>query len=166
MDAQKSILQDNEVAGLVNLAFTRICRMEVAKKGFECTGIYAFNPNIFREFFYLPAKGFDISELVYKEHRNDKDISKTAKDVPQIPKDQLPTEPLSSTSSTPCPSSQSSPSIPTCIISAIMKQISPVPAVADRILNVRRRRVARSEILTSSPYKSELERKKKIFERK
>ena len=157
-------ITDYEVAGLVNSAFTRICRMELAKKGFECTGIYPFNPNVFTELDYLPAEGLDISDLVYEEHKNDKDISKTSKNVPQVPKDQPPPEPLPSTSSTPGPSSQSSPSTPRCTISAIMKQISPVPAVAERRLNVRRRRAARSEILTSSPYKSELERKQALKE--
>ncbi|KAG8226118.1 hypothetical protein J437_LFUL006748 [Ladona fulva] len=33
-------------AGLVNSAFSRICRMELAQYGFECTGIYLLDRNV------------------------------------------------------------------------------------------------------------------------
>jgi hypothetical protein len=37
----------NFIAGIVDKAFTKICRMEIAKKAFECTGIYPLNSRVF-----------------------------------------------------------------------------------------------------------------------
>ncbi|KAG8237553.1 hypothetical protein J437_LFUL017403 [Ladona fulva] len=38
-----------DIAGLVNSAFSRICRMELAQSGLECTGIYPLNRNVFSD---------------------------------------------------------------------------------------------------------------------
>ncbi|KAJ4437713.1 hypothetical protein ANN_17858 [Periplaneta americana] len=40
-------ITDKDICGLVGTAFTKICRMELAKSGFQCTGIYPFNRKIF-----------------------------------------------------------------------------------------------------------------------
>lgn len=38
-----------DIASLVNTAFSKICRMELAKSGFKCSGIYPLNRNIFSD---------------------------------------------------------------------------------------------------------------------
>ena len=45
---------------MVNHAFTKICRMDLAKSGFECSGIHPINPNIFTDIDFLGFKGLDI----------------------------------------------------------------------------------------------------------
>ncbi|PSN41277.1 hypothetical protein C0J52_14335 [Blattella germanica] len=45
----KSRITDYKVAALVNSAYTRLCRLDIALKGFSSTGIHPMNPNIFTD---------------------------------------------------------------------------------------------------------------------
>ncbi|KAK4875816.1 hypothetical protein RN001_012238 [Aquatica leii] len=38
-------ISEYEIAGLVNTAFTKVSRVAIAQKGFECTGIVPRNPH-------------------------------------------------------------------------------------------------------------------------
>lgn len=38
-----------DISGLVNVAFSRVCRMELAQSGFKCTGIHPFDRTIFSD---------------------------------------------------------------------------------------------------------------------
>ena len=53
-------------AELVNFAFSKICRMKLAQLGFECTGIYQLNQNVFSD---LDAVGLLISSALITEER-------------------------------------------------------------------------------------------------
>lgn len=55
-------ITDYEIAGLVNEAFTKICRMDLAKNGFTCSGIYPFNRQIFTDLDFIASDGLDIPE--------------------------------------------------------------------------------------------------------
>ncbi|KAJ4438061.1 hypothetical protein ANN_14000 [Periplaneta americana] len=55
-----------EVPELVNVAFSRICRVDLVKKGFQCTGIHPFNPNIFTDLDYLPSQGLDFPDMLFE----------------------------------------------------------------------------------------------------
>ncbi|KAJ8962215.1 hypothetical protein NQ318_018187 [Aromia moschata] len=48
-------ITDYDIAGLVNGAYTKVARLEIAVSGFKCTGICPFNKNIFSDLDYLPA---------------------------------------------------------------------------------------------------------------
>ena len=48
-------ISEQDICGLVNKAFTAVCRMELAKSAFKCTGIYPFNRNIFTDIDFLPS---------------------------------------------------------------------------------------------------------------
>jgi transposase len=37
-------ITEQEVAALVSSAYTKICRLDIARNGFSCTGIHALNP--------------------------------------------------------------------------------------------------------------------------
>jgi len=41
-------LTEYDVTGLVNTAFTKVARLEIAQNGFRCTGIQTFDREIFR----------------------------------------------------------------------------------------------------------------------
>ena len=141
-----------DIAGLVNCAFTKVCRMELCQTAFACTGIYLVNRNVFTDLDFHPSSY-----------------------CPQTP---LPTNPPhTSTHSSPGPSNldqpstsylvqsvTSSPTMPStsCIPHAglVLQEISPLPCNASVKFNTRKRRGDQSEILTSSPYKSQLEEKR------
>jgi hypothetical protein len=55
------------IAGLVDNAFTKICRMEIAKKAFECTGIYPLNRGIFTDLDFVCSEGLHISNSLYEQ---------------------------------------------------------------------------------------------------
>ncbi|KOB76398.1 hypothetical protein OBRU01_03861 [Operophtera brumata] len=59
-----SRITDYDIAGLVNEAFTKVARMEIAVSGFKCTGIYPFDRNLFSDLNYLPA---DMTNLPLEE---------------------------------------------------------------------------------------------------
>jgi len=53
-------LTEYDVAGLVNVAFTKVPRLEIAQNGFRCTGIQPFNCEIFSDLDFLGSALMDI----------------------------------------------------------------------------------------------------------
>jgi hypothetical protein len=51
-----------DIVGLVNIAFTKIFRMELAKSAFACTGFCPLNHGIFSDLDFLPLSGLDFSD--------------------------------------------------------------------------------------------------------
>jgi hypothetical protein len=51
-----------DIAGLVIIVFTKICRMELAKSAFACTGICTLNRGIFSDLNFLLLAGLDFSD--------------------------------------------------------------------------------------------------------
>ena len=56
-----------DIAGLVSEAFTKSCKMEIAKNGFSCTGIYPFCRDVFSDFDFLPAEMTDALKFPTKQ---------------------------------------------------------------------------------------------------
>ncbi|XP_052752615.1 uncharacterized protein LOC128201064 [Galleria mellonella] len=48
-------ITDYDIAALVNSAFVKAARLEIAQNGFKCTGIYPFNREIFSDLDFLPS---------------------------------------------------------------------------------------------------------------
>ena len=48
-------ISDYDVAGLVNEAYKKVCRIKIATNGFACTGIHPFNPKIFMDAEFAPS---------------------------------------------------------------------------------------------------------------
>ena len=44
-----------QVSALISTAYEKVASVENARKGFECTGIYPFNPSVFDESEFLPS---------------------------------------------------------------------------------------------------------------
>ncbi|KAJ4425442.1 hypothetical protein ANN_28057, partial [Periplaneta americana] len=159
-----------EVSELVNVAFSRICHMDLVKKG-NC--------------------GPEDSERTVEDVRQLPEVQEASASKPVTtlctakPSTSSQLSPISSSkqsssgfitppscskplnlhldsASTSTSKSHSTTSHLTPSFSRIIKQISPIPEAAQRRLNVRRRRAARSEILTSSPYKAQLEEKQAL----
>ena len=55
-------ISDYDVAGLVNEAYKKVCRMEIATNGFACTGIHPFNPKIFMDAEFAPSLITDLPQ--------------------------------------------------------------------------------------------------------
>lgn len=51
-------IAQRDIAGLVKTAFMTICRMELAKSGFSCTGLHPLNKEVFTDLDYLAAAHF------------------------------------------------------------------------------------------------------------
>ncbi|KAG5873390.1 hypothetical protein JTB14_022962 [Gonioctena quinquepunctata] len=83
------------ISGLVNTAFSRICRMELAQSGFFCTGISPLNGNVFSD--------IDFSASL---------IGNRPRDAPISHMDETEAEPSPhiGPSSETCPSSEAGPS--------------------------------------------------------
>lgn len=171
-------ITDYEISGLVNDAFTKICRMDLAKKGFECSGIYPLNAHIFTDLDYIASQGLDVPEQRETHTETDNENENLPKTPPKLNKQAIP-----GTSETPSKTCQPSTSkiSPPCSeqrklsekknfdpratleisVSDILNEISPVPNAAERRMVSRKRRAEKSEVLTSTPFKNELEEKNK-----
>lgn len=138
-------ITEYEIAAMVSQAFTRVARLDIAKSGFQCSGIVPLNPNIFTDLDFLPSAVTDVPLQSEAEVNicNDANTS-TPEDLPQEPfnvheKENVNTQPSTSKE----------------IVTAIY-QLSPVPNAAAKRAISRRRKAEKSEILTSSPYKNAL----------
>lgn len=161
-----------EIAALVGTAFTKICRMELAKSGFECSGIYPLNPNIFTDLDFLGAAGLDVP--IHHEALTDIEVQPSTPTEPQIEtvdetlqKSLIQPQPGTSKDAEPSnktvymtPSTLSTSTIdPPKKLTEILNKISPLPVASEKRLSCRKRRAGKSEILTSTPVKDELEAK-------
>ena len=186
--------------------------MEIAQKGFSCTGIYPLNRDIFTDLDFLPSQITEIKQLnskngeqrdtsnnedliVIPTHENNNEdliimpikenesipgqidsveveIHQTpscSRDWPKSPGEVLtpsargfaiPKTPSCQQQTTEFTSEPFSPESRKAI--HILKEISPVPNCSEKRLHTRKRRSERSEILTSSPFKTALEEKQTI----
>ncbi|KAJ4427599.1 hypothetical protein ANN_25247 [Periplaneta americana] len=148
-------ITEYEIASLVGDAFARVSRAEIAVKGFQCTGIHPLNPNVFTELDYLPSMMTDIAM--------DSNVDQTESPIVR------PMLPLPDMSSAAKASShhETSPNRPTptdrsndtTVVKETIQQLSPIPDASKKREVSRRRKSERSEVLTSSPYKTYLEEK-------
>lgn len=133
-----------DIASLVNVAFSRICRMELAQSGFKCTGIHPFNRDVFSDL------DFSASLISDDEIHASGDVGlATAETSIDIDKE---TAPVPSTSHR---SSEN-----------VLIDISPLPSTSNVKFKSRGSRGEKSEILTSTPYKNAIEEKKQIKQEK
>ncbi|KAJ9586055.1 hypothetical protein L9F63_020296 [Diploptera punctata] len=119
--------------------------MEIAQKGFSCTGIHPLNPGIFSDLDFMPSRITEVDIGVFNGNEANNDII----DPTTATEDRL-NESL-------CISPGTSGSAK--IASALMK-LSPLPEASKRRLATRKRRAEKSEVLTGSPFKERLEKKK------
>lgn len=165
-------ISEQDICGLVNKAFTAVCRMELAKSAFKCTGIYPFNRNIFKDIDFLPSLNRTLpEENVEKNIVTDVSASLASKDVStSSPLRTLDINTATVTASVPETVSDSNfdhaiPSTSTQFQNVI-QQISPVGEKLQRKICSRKRRGERSEVLTSTPYKNKLEEKEEAKRQK
>lgn len=179
-----------DIAGLVNTAFSKICRMEIAQSGFKCTGIHPLNPNIFSDLDYAPSlnkiEDRPISQNVTSPNFNEEETdapTQVALDHPPF-KDILALPGPSTSTSTILVMPSLSALVPndeeTTVINNltptelsgdkeakdILEKISPLPSTSSTKFATRQGRGEKSEILTSTPYKSQLEQRMKEKEEK
>ncbi|CAG5036361.1 unnamed protein product [Parnassius apollo] len=104
-------ITDYDIAALVDEAFSRAARLDIAQNGFKCTGIYPFNPEIFTDIDFLPSMMTDVmQEVSSKENMANQFSVAHSSPVPSTSHALPANEPESSTSST-----------------DILKQLSPFP---------------------------------------
>lgn len=139
-------ITDYDIAALVDEAFSRAARLDIAQNGFKCTGIYPFNPEIFTDIDFLPSMMTDVAqEASSKENMsNQPSAAHSSSPVPSTSRALPATEPVPSTSST-----------------DLLKQLSPFPDASKKRLVTRARKTQKSEIITSSPYKKDIEERQK-----
>lgn len=178
-----------DIAGLVSSAFSRICRMELAKSGFECTGIYPMNRNLFSDLDYAPSLN---NESTGESSTSSGPCSSSA--ILPGPSSAFAPGSSSAAISSPGPSSATSspasslahhlsphssstlpdpsnhdPAIESPKISPsqqILEEISPLPSQSSSKFASRQNRGEKSEVLTSTPYKKQLEVKKEQQEKR
>lgn len=61
-------ISDYDVAGVMHDAYKKVCNLKIVENGFNCTGIYPLNPNIFTENDFTPCLITDIQ--VYRNREN------------------------------------------------------------------------------------------------
>ncbi|CAG5012050.1 unnamed protein product [Parnassius apollo] len=143
-------ITDYDIAALVDEAFSRAARLDIAQNGFKCTGIYPFNPEIFTDIDFLPSMMTDVmQEVSSKENMANQFSVAHSSPVPSTSHALPANEPESSTSST-----------------DILKQLSPFPDASKERSLKRARKTQRSEIIKSSPYKKDIEERQKSRDRK
>ncbi|KAK9700607.1 DDE superfamily endonuclease [Popillia japonica] len=118
---------------------------EIAKKGFEVTGIYKLNRHIFSD------ANFIAEEIDAEKRCNSSTIIKTTSEATTVDEPQPGCSKSGTTNST-----SNSPNW--CGSQDFISpfQISPIPGIRKKTSN-RGRKTSKSQIITSSPYKNELE---------
>lgn len=243
-------ISQKDVAGLVNTAYTSICRMDLAQSAFACTGLWPLNPGVFTELDFIPSEHFrepepidcesgsvnlEARQLVSSTHSEKSNLLEStvtsltpanlpehgpASDVTSTPLNRLepgtstqnnlpeagPSSAVTSThftvlepgtstqtnlpeqgpsssvtsihriepqlSLSPAPVSNSlfHPSLQVSSVTTdfqkILAHISPGNHSSEIKVKRRKQRTQQSEILTSTPYKDQLEEKKKLAEEK
>lgn len=170
-----------DIAGLVNTAFSRICRMELAQSGFSCTGIYPLNRNVFCDLDFAASlynQSQEVEETFTTMSQTSTNFNKEALPQPPTvcslpgplnqPNNQIQDQHSTAGTSTSCslPGLSSQPDNQTHEPSTILEQISPLPSTSSVKYKERKSRSEKSEILTSSPYKKQLLEKRRLLEEK
>lgn len=170
-----SRITDYDIAGLVNEAFIKVARLDIAASGFKCTGIYPFDRNVFSDLDYLAADMTNIPQEEPGTSSNTPGCSgevtvsvtdltlaassstaSTDKESMISPIDSI-NEPRISNPEIPEPSTSANPDV-----IQIVHTLSPLPDAAKKRSAARKKKCERSEILTSSPYKIAVEEKEKV----
>ncbi|XP_064604473.1 tigger transposable element-derived protein 4-like [Liolophura sinensis] len=157
-----------DIAELVGQAYPRCASVEKGIKGFQCTGIYPFNPDIFDETDYAPA------ELTERNVENCEGLHETvdsgnttlatghdtltpAHNFEPVPGTSKADEDNDPPIQAPFPEASSSDEGTSSGSSTTVsiEDISPIPRV-ERSNNARKRAAGKAEELTSSPYKARL----------
>ncbi|XP_021696059.1 uncharacterized protein LOC110675412 [Aedes aegypti] len=132
-------ITDYDIAGIVRQAYLKVARTDIATSGFECTGIVPFDPHKFCTADFLPA---DVTNIPLEN----KPVESKPTVFDEIPADI---------------SFQPSTSTTTRMVEAL-QIISPIPDAAQRRSNARKRKSQKSEILTSTACKVEIQEKESI----
>lgn len=135
-------INEYNIAELACAAYTKVCRLEIAQKGFSCTGIHPFNSDIFSDLDFLPSKMTDVENTSANQETGGDMQSDGPRPTPQV-----------NVEPTPGPSGYFQPG-------EILEKLSPVPDASKRRLQSRKRKSQRSEILTSTPFKEILQAKR------
>lgn len=148
-----------DIAELVRNAYDRCAAVEKGVKGFQCTGIYPFNPDVFDETDYAPSEVTE-RNIQTQDAASEEDCrgqasldllqgpsSSENKNIASVSTPEPPGSHLSSSDESGS-SSGSRARVP-------IEHISPVPK-AERSNTTRKRAVGKAEMLTSSPYKEKL----------
>lgn len=160
-----------DIAGLVNSALSKICRMELAQSAFSCTGIYPLNPNVFDDLDFN-ASLCEPSKTLCQTSSNEDEADPSLIPISISPgtSNLAVHQPkfLPSTSIPATDEAHSSPQIQVEQLNsrpstsqAILEKISPLPSNVSAKFNTRKRRGDKSDILTSTPYKVQLEEKRR-----
>ncbi|CAB3221193.1 unnamed protein product [Arctia plantaginis] len=73
-----SRITDHDIAGLVNKAFTKVVRLDIAVSGFKCTGIHPFDRHLFSDLDYLPS---NMTKILLEEPETSLNASSCSKEV-------------------------------------------------------------------------------------
>ncbi|KAJ4437385.1 hypothetical protein ANN_17529, partial [Periplaneta americana] len=148
-------ITEYEIASLVGDAFARVSQAEIAVKGFQCTGIHPLNPNVFTELDYLP------SMMIETAMDSNVDQTESPTVSPMLPFPDMTAAPKASSHHGTSPNRPTPTDRPndTTLVKETIQQLSPIPDASKKREVSRRRKSERSEVLTSSPYKTYLEEK-------
>jgi hypothetical protein len=153
-------LTDYDVAGLVNTAFTKVARLEIAQNDFRCTGIQPFHREIFSDLDFL---GSALTDIPLIENQAEQSTTKVCSHAAATENKPEPSTSASALASSKLQRKTSRSSVNTEEVSIVLKTLSPLPDASKKRLSVRNRRTLKSEILTSSLFKNELKEKIKNF---
>ncbi|KAJ3666603.1 hypothetical protein Zmor_002039 [Zophobas morio] len=140
----------NEVAEIFNKAFARVATLEKAQKGFQTTGIFPVNADVFTDDDFLAAENIKVSIDTIGPHQNREDLHRGLID-PIQPSSSLQTE-LLEEENTPETSLSGKVSF---------SEIAPIPSTSSSSSAAKRGtgKKQHSEIVTLTPMKDVLEEK-------
>lgn len=133
-----------QISELVNKAYSKAATLEIATKAFEKTGICPFNKNIFRDHDFA-VNDDQTTNLATVECNDNSDT--------QLSQDEQPKSPLPSTSA--AISQENIPVTPSSKLLVSPQMIVPLPSIATTSKQTKRQ--CKPTVLTSSPYKLQLE---------
>jgi hypothetical protein len=149
-------LTDYDVAGLVNTAFTKVARLEIAQNGFRCTGIQPLHREIFSDLDFICSA---LTDIPLTENQAAQSTTQVCSHAAATENEPEPSTSASALTSSKLQRKTSRSSVNTEEVSDVLKSLSPLPDASKKRLSVRKRRTLKSEILTSSPFKNELKQK-------
>lgn len=154
-------INDYDIAKLVDGAYTKVCRLEIAANGFRCTGIHPFNQDIFTDLDFMGSALTDVENppptpaevavvstpVTPRPLINDESIEESVEDSAMLADVGLPTD---------------SESVKQPTFSNVLNEVSPMPSCAGKRVTSRKRKSEKSEILTATPNKDLLIEKKNL----